>query len=563
MIFLPIAACLVGAGIVSFLIPLILRECARRRIPNRYPDLHHALKRPVPRLGGLALAAAFIGIETFIALVNPESRHETPELSIIVLSCLAMFGLGLWDNLRGLGAKKKLAGQVLIALTVYFLGLGIQVVKIPFVGGGPIQLHGWGAAVTVLWLVGMTNLINLIDGADGLAGGICLLLMVLLAYVGHQAGHFELLASGMAGALLGFLWFNFPPARIYLGDGGAYLLGFQIGLFSLVNSHKGEVFAALAAPMLALALPILDTSLAIARRGLWGLPIFRPDRRHLHHHLQRIGYSRRRVVFSFYAVTLVFFMLGAAAVWSRGQWLPGLLGLGALVLLVCAGHLSFSRQWFDVGRVVGNSLELRREIRYALSLMHWLELEGGRQTAVEELWHDFVFMAKKLGFTTIKLSLAGDQRVWEQPGVIGPFHAIRHEMHGGASGTLELFAPTCQWKDAPPGVAPPGSSCERPLSCPCVSDAKLFEILSELLAEAWMKAITHWKNGEQIQVRFDSCSVASNNPLKRWPILPDSVTPARLASANGKSPTPQPKVDALTRNGQAVSAQATTAPSIR
>jgi UDP-GlcNAc:undecaprenyl-phosphate GlcNAc-1-phosphate transferase len=462
MMFLSIVASLIGAGIVSLLVPLVLKECARGRISDRRADLHHTHKRPVPRLGGLALAAAFVCIETFIALASPARGHETPERSIILLSCLAMFGLGLWDDLRGLGAKKKLAGQVLIALTVYFLGIGIQVIRIPFAGGDPIELHGWGGVLTVLWLVGMTNLINLIDGADGLAGGICLMLMVLLAYVGHQEGHIELLTSGMAGALLGFLWFNFPPARIYLGDGGAYLLGFQIGLFSLVNSHKGEVFAALAAPMLALALPILDTSLAIARRGLWGLPIFRPDRRHLHHHLQRIGYSRRKVVFSFYAVTLVFLMLGAAAVWSRGQWLPGLLGFGVLVLLICAGNLSFSREWFDVGRVVGNSLELRREIRYALSLTRWLELEGGRHAAVDELWQDFVFIARKLGFTTIKLTLADGQRVWQQPEVNGPCHAIRHEMHGGASGTLELFAPSCLWKDAPPGTAPPASSCDQP-----------------------------------------------------------------------------------------------------
>ena len=535
MILLAVLVCLVGAGIAWLLIPLILRECAQGRISARSQELHHTNKRPVPRLGGLALVAAFIGIETFIALVSPGHGEETPERSIVLLSCLAMFGLGLWDDLRGLGAKKKLAGQVLIALAVYFLGLGIQVIRIPFTDGNAIELHGWGAAVTVLWLVGMTNLINLIDGADGLAGGICLMLMALLAYVGHQEGHFELLTSGMAGALLSFLWFNFPPARIYLGDGGAYFLGFQIGLFSLVNSHKGEVFAALAAPLLALALPILDTSLAIVRRGLRGLPVFRPDRRHLHHHLQRLGYSRRKVVLSFYAVTLVFLVLGAATVWSRGEWLPGLLGFGALALLICAGNLRFSRGWFDVGRVVGNSLELRREIRYALSLTRWLELEGRRQGAVEELWQDFVFIGRKLGFTTIKLTLADGQRVWQQAETIGPCHAIRHEMHGGASGILELFAPSSLGKDAPPGTAPPASSCDQPLSGRCVSEATLFEILSELLAEGWMKAITHWKSGEQIQIRFDSRNVACDNLRTRWPKLPVLLTPPARPAPTAKA----------------------------
>ena len=111
------------------------------------------------------------------------------------------------------------------------------------------------------------------------------MLMALLAYVGHQSGNLELVACGMVGALLGFLWFNFPPARIYMGDGGAYFLGFQIGLFTIVNSQKGTILPALVAPLFVLALPILDTSLAILRRGLRGLPVFRPDRKHIHHRL--------------------------------------------------------------------------------------------------------------------------------------------------------------------------------------------------------------------------------------------------------------------------------------
>src|SRR5208283_445655 len=166
--------------------------------------------------------------------------------------------------LKPLGAKWKLLGQVVIALSLYFLGVGIEHFRIPFFSI-TLDLGTWGIFLTVLWLVGMTNLINLIDGMDGLAGGICLMLMGLLAYVGHDTGNFALLASGMAGALIGFLCFNFPPARIYLGDGGAYFLGFQIGLFAIVNSHKGTVFAALVAPLFVLALPILDTALAILR----------------------------------------------------------------------------------------------------------------------------------------------------------------------------------------------------------------------------------------------------------------------------------------------------------
>ena len=132
------------------------------------------------------------------------------------------------------------------------------------------------------------------------------------------------------------------------------------------------------APLFVLALPILDTGLAILRRGLRGLPIFRADKRHLHHHLLDMGLSRRRVVFYFYGVTLLFLAMAFAAYWSRGNLIPVLLGVGALLLLLCAGKLRFSRSWFAVGRVVGDSLQMREEVQYTLALMRWLELEGGR-----------------------------------------------------------------------------------------------------------------------------------------------------------------------------------------
>src|SRR5205809_1102673 len=312
---------------------------------------------------------------------------------LVGVACLAMFGLGLWDDLRPIVAKRKLLGQVLIASIVCCFGIGIMSFKIPF-SGQIISLGSWGVLLTILWLVSMTNLINLIDGVDGLAGGICLMLMALLAYVGHQNGNFELLASGMAGALLGFLWFNFPPARIYLGDGGAYFLGFQIGLLALLSSHKGTVAAALVAPLFVLALPIVDMLLVIMRRGLRGLPLFRPDRQHIHHRLLAMGFSRKKAVLSIYALTLVFLLMGFLAFVSEGQLIPGLLGITALILLLCAGKLTFSREWFAVGRVLGNSLEMRQEIQYALSLTNWLGLEGVRHGSLETLWPHLVFVAE-------------------------------------------------------------------------------------------------------------------------------------------------------------------------
>ncbi len=500
MSYWALASCaLLGMTIVLAGIPLVLRVAGLGTRFQRGMDLHHTHRQPVCRLGGLALVAAFIGVEILIAAVWPEQRQKVHGRPVVLASSLAIFVLGFWDDLKPLGARKKLLGQVLIAIAVCAWGIGIQHFKIPFTAT-VIPLGGWGVFITVFWLVGMANLINLIDGVDGLAAGICLMLMVLLAYVGHESGSFALLASGMAGALLGFLWFNFPPARIYLGDGGAYFLGFQIGLFAIVSSHKGTVFAALVAPLFVLALPIADTALAILRRGLRGLPIFRPDRKHIHHHLLEMGFSRRKVVLSLYGVTLLFLILGFAAFWSRGHLIPVLAGVMMLILLVCAGKLNFSRHWFAVGRVVGNSLEMRQEIQYALTLMRWLALEGARCKSVEEFWSDLVLAAKRLGYSSVRLTLADGERVWEQPDCGQPVRAVVHVLQGGDCGILEFKAPDCQVTNYPAQRAP---GCERSC-CPCVADSRVFDIVSELLAEGWVKGISKSRRADSTPLRFDT-----------------------------------------------------------
>ena len=528
-----IASCgLVGMGIVFFVVPLALKAAVVTKLFQRGEDFHHTHRQPVPRLGGLVLAAAFVGTEVFIAAMFPEYRQRVHGREVVLASSLAMFALGFWDDLKPLGARRKLIGQILIAVAVCACGIGIDRFKIPFTTI-IIELGGWGVFITVLWLVGMTNLINLIDGADGLAGGICLMLMALLAYVGHESGSFELLVSGMAGALLGFLWFNFPPARIYLGDGGAYFLGFQIGLFALLSSNKGTVLAALVAPLFVLGLPIADTALAILRRGLRGLPIFRPDRRHIHHHLLEMGLSRRKVVLYFYGVTLVFLAMGFAAFWSRGHLIPVLLGLATILLLLCAGKLHFSRHWFAVGRVVGNSLEMRQEIQYALTLMRWLALEGGRRDSAEELWSDLVFAAQRLGYSSVRMSLADGQRVWEQANGCQPIHSVVHVLQGGRSGTLELEAPSCAANADP---AQRRWACKRSF-CPCVSDVRVFEIVSELLAEGWVKAANKLNNGNKAALRFDTKLSGPRGRSRRRFLRPSAPAPVH---GGGHKPASSP-----------------------
>ncbi len=484
--------------------------------------MHHAAGVQKSRLGGVALAAAFVSVLLLFVLLNSGGLKTASQEWAIAAASIAMFGLGLWDDLFVLGARRKLIGQLAIATAAYWLGIEINKFQIPFTGQ-IVDLGLWSWPITVFWLVALTNLINLIDGVDGLAGGICLMLMVLLTFVGGGVGFMSFVAAGMAGALLGFLWFNFPPARIYMGDGGAYFLGFLVGCLTISSSQKGTIFAALTAPLFVLALPILDTALAILRRGLRGLPLFRADRSHIHHHLLDSGLSRRSVVLVTYAFTAIFLALGFVAFWWHGEHLAILLGLGILVILLAAGQMNFSREWFAVGRVLGNSLNMRSEIQYALALNRWLVMEGSRCQSIAVLCEDAVFIARKLGFDTARVRLEDDERTWQITSANGAKHRLyRHPLPGHRHLFIELgvVLPVTGRNVNAGHKAKSGQSKARTKAIPYSQpnedgtptaegehDERKFSIISELLAEAWAKAIEVWAKQNQLPVRFDGLQI--------------------------------------------------------
>src|ERR1039457_4366070 len=205
---------LVGLATSLSLIPIILQASRRYGLASQAREAHHTHQFPVPRLGGIALAGALVVVVLVFSFLEP-GFLQNRERWLVIPASLAMFALGLWDDLSALGARRKLLGQVLIASVTYFCGIGIAQFQIPFTHQ-IVNLGLWAWPVTVFWLVAMTNLINLIDGVDGLAGGICLMLMTLLVYVAWHTGFTSVIAASMVGALLGFLRFNFPPARVYI-----------------------------------------------------------------------------------------------------------------------------------------------------------------------------------------------------------------------------------------------------------------------------------------------------------------------------------------------------------
>ncbi len=488
--FIPLVSSLVfaviGICLTLAIIPLILLKLAPRVSHRR--EMHQTHKTPVPRLGGIPLAIVFLVAFVISIIWFPEGPTPMGARMVIGITTLLMFGLGLWDDISALGAKKKLLGQILIALIAFAAGLKIESFKNPFSGHVYQFDLLLAAGVTVLWLVAMTNLINLIDGIDGLAGGISLMLMCLLAYVGGAAHPFLCgIAMAMAGALLGFLRYNFPPAKIYLGDGGAYMLGFLIGAMALQNSNKGTIAAALIAPVIALGLPILDVSISICRRAVKGLPIFRPDRRHIHHRLLQAGFSRRRAVLTLYAISMGLSAIALVAFWSEGRLTPILFGCAFLLMLLITPSLGIIRNWLTIGKSLGNSIDMRREVQYALLLRTCLEREAERCGSVEELFVELQHMARKLGFSELRLTGTDGLRRWFAPNAVeGELLEARHEIHiEGRSVHLTLRA-----------------------SANAMNDNK-FHLLSELVAEAWLQASRQWSEFRQVPFAFDNREAAA------------------------------------------------------
>jgi UDP-GlcNAc:undecaprenyl-phosphate GlcNAc-1-phosphate transferase len=479
-----------GGGLVTWLaIPVILRRLSFLK-RNGVSQPHHTQKRERARLGGLAMVISFLIISLAVSFWFPGDAAQAQTRWVIVCSAAAMFLLGFWDDLKPLGARKKLIGQILIALAAWFAGIHIEAFKNPLTGSTYQLGFFGGCALTVFWLIALPNLINLVDGMDGLAGGISLMLMGLLCYAGltGSAAFPALCAAGMVGALIGFLRFNFPPASIFMGDGGAYFLGLLMAELSIINSHKGTIAAALLAPLFVLALPIADVSLAILRRGLRGIPIFRPDRRHIHHRLLGIGYTPRRAVLTLYFLSLIFLVLGLVVFLSQGRWAAALFGVGCLVFILSARCFSFSREWFSVGRVLGNSIEMRENIQYALTMSRWLEMEAARCGSLESLWLDFEFLVMKLNFSHVKLVLPDGLKEWrkKRDGRFQPAQMRRF--------SRELCENGCML-----------------LELEMDAEENLFSNLCDITCEAWLKAATRWAAINGLPVGFRAHKYSSRS----------------------------------------------------
>jgi len=268
------------------------------------PGMRRLNRSPVPRLGGLAL---FFGIFVPALAFLPLGR----ETKGLLLGAAVATLVGAIDDFRGLVWWEKLGGQIAAAAIPTGFGIWVQNFTFPLVGIH--QLPGWvGVPLTVLWIVAIMNMVNFLDGLDGLAAGVCGISGFTFCLIALSLGRPEpaILAAIVFGACLGFLRHNFYPARIFMGDSGALLLGFTLGALAVQGLLKTAAIATLLFPLLILAVPILDTSFVVAKRIKHGEPIYGADRTHLHHRFLNIGFSQKRAALTMWAWCAV--LAGAA-----------------------------------------------------------------------------------------------------------------------------------------------------------------------------------------------------------------------------------------------------------
>lgn len=342
----------VVASIVAAMVTPIVRLIALRVGAVSHPGGRHVHRATVPRLGGIAIYVAFVvpvvGLFVVDSGVAVIVRREGLQAVGLLIGATAMGLVGVVDDTRGVRAFYKLALQIVVACVAYACGLRIDAITLPVLGN--VSMGVFALPVTVLWIAGIVNAVNLIDGLDGLAAGVVLFAGVtnFVVSVLVDSVFISVTMAALVGAVLGFLLFNFNPARIFMGDSGSYLLGFVLAATALVatGSTKASTAVSLLVPCLALGVPIFDTLFSMVRRYLERRPIFSPDRGHLHHRLIDMGITHRRAVLIIYAVSIVFSVSAIAVTFGRGWQIGAALLVACVVLFALvrfAGYFEYLR----------------------------------------------------------------------------------------------------------------------------------------------------------------------------------------------------------------------------
>ncbi len=331
------------AGAISFAATPPTARLARRlgvvHVP-RERDLHD---RPVPGLGGLAILVAAVVPALVFLPAGAQTRG-------IVLGAIAITLVGAIDDARpgGLPPSLKLAGQFAAALIPISAGVWVENVTLPFVT--PLDLGDWGKPLTLVGIVAVMNVVNFTDGADGLAAGVCTIAAATFAIIALSLERDDagVLAALTAGAALGFLWHNFHPASIFMGDAGSNLLGLLLACVAIQGVLKTAAVVALFFPLVILAVPALDATFVVAKRIKYRKPVYSADRWHFHHRFANIGFSQRRTVLYLYGWTLSLAALALAMRFVPYSDDDGHLNAGWSLVIVAFGLIALAASLYLV-----------------------------------------------------------------------------------------------------------------------------------------------------------------------------------------------------------------------
>lgn len=354
--------------------------------------------RAVPRLGGIAVVLAFftpiLGLALWENRVSGLLYSDVRLVSGLFGGAAAIVALGVYDDLRGASAKLKLLVQVLTALGLWLVGFRIDHIGSPL-DEGLIHLGWLSLPLTIVWMVGIVNALNLIDGLDGLASGVALLATTVLFGVAFvdNAALLCLITVALGGSLVGFLFWNFNPAKIFLGDSGSMFLGFILAAVSIWTQQKGATAVALLIPVLALGLPILDTTLSFVRRVRGGKSPFSADREHLHHRLLDLGLSHRNAVLTLYTASIVFGLGGLALLDNDTTHRAIALSTVVAVAVILVRRVGVVRRPRAADRIAVDRDDLRRFLRAVR--------DAG---TADEAWSRIVPAFPRLGAEAVRLT---------------------------------------------------------------------------------------------------------------------------------------------------------------
>ena len=427
------------------------------------PGIRKVHQKEIPRLGGVAIFIAtlipFMGFLFLGDFMAKEIHTFWKPLLGLTLGCLIVFGIGIWDDIHRLTPWPKLSAEIVAAGVVFFFGLKIQLLSNPF--GIQLDLSWLSGPLTILWLVGITNALNLADGIDGLAVGIATFASAILFIMTSSTIYtlVPFLAAALAGASLGFLRYNFSPATIFLGDSGSLFLGFYLGGLSLWASEKSAIAFALFIPIIALGIPIVDMIYAVLRRWHRGVPIGQADRDHIHHRLLEKGFSHRRAVLMLYGVNFLLAALAGFLLFTRNSlaaYVVVLLGVGFILGSRLLGYFKFSRLSLDLITRWKDS----QKSKYLAFRTRLLCRAFEKEKTLEGRWKFAGELFEEVGIQKAVISLKSDpdkSLSWVAPEFAqGPNRTVTFNLplagEKGPVGDLEIIWSTSQ------DVFPPGMS---------------------------------------------------------------------------------------------------------